>query len=84
MLNFHNFDDTQLKPNVNPIPGGGGGGGGLGSPFRFFLSYRQTPGVIALKLSGFVGTFIAHISAKKTIRVRSGHQTYLTRSIVEV
>ena len=37
------------------------------APFRFFLSHRQTPGAIMLKLSDFVGsgTFIVHILAKK-------------------
>ena len=44
-------------------------------PFRFFLSHRQMPGAIKLKLSDFVGTFIVHILAKNISgNVSSGHQ----------
>ena len=40
-----------------------------------FPSHRQTPGAIKLKLSYFVGTFIAHILSKNISgHVRPGHQ----------
>ena len=42
-----------------------GRGEASAAPFRFFLSHRQTPGAIKLKLSDLVGTFIVHIVAKK-------------------
>ena len=62
---------TSLANYLNSIPGVGGGL--QKSPFRFFLSHRQTPGAIKLKLSDFVSTFIAHILAnKKILRVMSG------------
>ena len=48
------------------------------APFRFFLSHRQTPGAIKLKLADLVGTFIVHILAKKKSgKVSSGHQNRL-------
>ena len=50
-------------------------GGGLRRPtLRSFLSYRQTAGASELKLSDFVGTFIAHMLAKNIFRVRSPEQ----------
>ena len=62
---------SRYKTDLNPIPGGGL----QRPPVRFFPSHRQTPGAIELKLSDFVGTFIAHILRKKILRVRSGHVT---------
>ena len=47
-----------------PIPGRGEASA---APFRFFLSHRQTPGAIKLKLSDLVSTFIVHILATKKI-----------------
>ena len=59
-------------------------GGGLRNPtLMSFLSHRQTAGASELKLSDFVGTFIAHLLAKNVPgQVRSSQVTrtdYVTR-----
>ena len=76
------FNPWRTLNTINPIPGGG-----LRIPtVRSFLSHRQTAGASGLKLSDFVGTFIAQKLAKKFPgQVRSGHQkkNHVTRPLLE-